>query len=412
VEHAPSQPPDTERAAQVASQALAERYRVLARVGMGGTAVVYRCVDLHTQRIVAVKVLRTNGPMIPEAEARFRREARLAATLAHPSIVRVLDFGYTVPLEAARVPWEDAKDHVPFLAMEYVFGSTLKDLVRRRGPLPIDWVWQIGAQLCSALGAAHAVGVVHRDVKPQNVMVIDSRLELLTKLTDFGIARQVGGDLTTLTSTGEILGTPDYLSPEQVFGEPGGPSSDLYSLGIVLYELLTGRLPFEAETPLAAATRRMVADAPPLVTYRRDIPWPLQEVVLVALRRESSERYANAHELAQALRWSREHSPLVTPGERGAWVLGPRSQQIAKAQAATAQPPGSKPNPDDVRSTPTSAPPPDVSEEGVVGIERQSTILRVAPPSLPLAEHLADDGIEVRPLDEPSGSSADSASPL
>src|SRR5260221_8611825 len=165
-------------------RSLADRYQVLARVGVGGTAMVYRCVDLHTQRILAVKVLRTTGRMIPEAEARFKREARLAASLTHPSIVRVLDFGYTLPPETpTHVPWQDETDGpVPYLAMEYVFGSTLKELVRRRGPLPIDWVWCIGEQLCVALGAAHALGVVHRDLKPQNVMILDSRLELLAKL--------------------------------------------------------------------------------------------------------------------------------------------------------------------------------------------------------------------------------------
>src|SRR5262249_11801795 len=219
---------------------------------------------------------------------------------------------------------------VPYLAMEYVYGASLKELVRRLGALPLDWVWRLGDQLCSALAAAHALGVVHRDMKPQNVMILDSKVELLAMLTDFGIARQVGGDLTTLTSTGEILGTPDYLSPEQVLGEPGGPASDLYSLGIVLYELLTGRLPFEAETALAAATRRMMADPPPLVAYRRDIPWALQEIVLVALRREPGERYANAHEMTQALRWSREQSPAVPPAERGTWVLGPRSRKLVE----------------------------------------------------------------------------------
>ncbi|HEX6122032.1 MAG TPA: serine/threonine-protein kinase, partial [Ktedonobacterales bacterium] len=292
---------------------LADRYRILARVGVGGTAVVYRCVDLHTERVVAVKVLRTNGPLIPEAAARFRREAHLAATLAHPHIVRVLDYGYTVPPPSpARVPWaDDAEQPVPYLAMEYVFGTSLKELVRRVGPLPFDWVWRLGEQLAAALAAAHASGVVHRDVKPQNVMILDSRLELLAKLTDFGIARQVGGDLTTLTATGQVLGTPDYLSPEQVLGDPGGPSSDLYALGVVLFELITGRLPFEAETPLAAASRRMVADPPPLTTYREDAPAPLQEVVGIALRREVEERYEHAGEFIQALRWSRDRSPKL-----------------------------------------------------------------------------------------------------
>ncbi len=343
---------------------LADRYRVLARVGMGGTAVVYRCVDLHTEHVVAIKVLRTNGPLIPEAAARLRREAHLAATLAHPHVVRVLDYGYTIPLVTSpRVPWaEDPDQPVPYLAMEYVFGSSLKELLRRRGPLPLDWVWRIGDQLCSALAAAHALAVIHRDVKPQNVMIVDSRVELLAKLTDFGIARQVGGDLTTLTVTGQVLGTPDYLSPEQVLGEPGGPAADIYALGIVLYELITGHLPFEADTPLAAASRRMVADPPPLTAYRRDVPWPLQEVVLLALRRDPGERYADALEFAQALRWSRERSPAFRPGERGGWVL--------EGRAPRPQPPRSRPDVVPVNNAP---------EPTGNDLELQSTVLRVAP---------------------------------
>jgi serine/threonine-protein kinase len=233
-------------------------------------------------------------------------------------------------------------------------------------------VWRLGDQLCSALAAAHALGVVHRDMKPQNVMILDSKVELLAKLTDFGIARQVGGDYTTLTGTGEILGTPDYLSPEQVLGEPGGPSSDLYALGIVLYELLTGHLPFEADTPLAAASRRMMVDAPPLTNYRQDIPEALQEVVMVAVRREPGERFANALELSEALRWSREQSPPVEPGERGAWVLEPRKPRI----------PDPTPPPPAAPEAATPESPPDGA------IEAQSTVLRVAPPSLPLSEPL------------------------
>ena len=350
------------RPAPAGQMPLADRYRVLARVGVGGTAVVYRCVDLHTERVVAVKVLRSGGPLIPEAAARFRREAHLAATLAHSHIVRVLDYGYTVPLATtSRAPWIDDSDRpVPYLAMEYVFGSSLKELLRRVGPLPLDWVWRVGEQLCSALAAAHAMGVVHRDVKPQNVMIVDSRIELLSKLADFGIARQVGGDLTTLTVTGQVLGTPDYLSPEQVMGEPGGPSSDLYALGVVLFELITGRLPFEAETPLAAASRRMVADPPLLSAYRRDTPAELQEVVLLALRREPEERFADALEFAQALRWSRERAGPFERGEPGAWVLEGRTPRAAK-------PPVERVPVDD-------AAPSKLEDE-----EHQSTVLRVSP---------------------------------
>jgi serine/threonine-protein kinase len=301
---------------------IANRFRVLARVGIGGTAVVYRCVDEHTGQIVAVKMLRTTGPVIPEAAARFRREAHLAAGLSHRHIVRVLDYGYSLaPSLLGRVPWDDDDRPVPYVAMEYVFGPNLKDLLRRYGPLPVPWVWRLGDQLCAALGAAHAAGVVHRDVKPQNVMLVDARTELLAKLTDFGIARQVGGDLTTLTMTGQVLGTPDYLSPEQVIGEPGGPTSDLYALGIVLYELLTGRLPFEADTPLAAASRRMVADAPPLVVFRPDVPPALQDVILWVLRREPAERPASAPELADLLRWTRSCSPVMPDGPCGGWLV-------------------------------------------------------------------------------------------
>jgi eukaryotic-like serine/threonine-protein kinase len=346
-----------------ATAQLADRYRVLARVGLGGTAVVYRAMDLHTERIVAVKVLRTNSPLIPEAATRFWREAYLAASLTHAHIVRVLDFGYTIPLTPSqRVPWEaDPDQPVPYVAMEYIYGSTLKELLKQRGQLPLEWIWRIGDQLCSALTSAHAMGVVHRDIKPQNVMIADSRVELLAKLTDFGIARQVGGDLTTLTASGQVIGTPDYLSPEQVLGESGGPSSDLYALGVVLYELIAAQLPFQADTPLAAASRRMVADPPPLTAFRPDVPAPLQEVVLLALRREPEERFADAVEFAQALRWSRERSPITPPAERAAWVLAP--------------------SPTTARSIPPSfaAPGEGQAPADSAELEKQSTVLRVAP---------------------------------
>lgn len=374
---------------------LADRYRVLARVGIGGTAVVYRAIDLHTERVVAVKVLRTNGPLIPEAAARFRREAHLAASLAHPHIVRILDYGYTVPLATgARVPWEaDPDQPVPYVAMEYIFGSSLKELVRKRGQLPLTWVWQIGEQLCAALASAHAMGVVHRDIKPQNVMIVDSRVELLAKLTDFGIARQVGGDLTTLTATGQVIGTPDYLSPEQVMGEPGGPSSDLYALGVVLYELATAHLPFQADTPLAAASRRMVADPPPPVAFRPDLPQPLQDVILLALRREPEERFADAVELAQALRWSRERSPVQPEVERGSWVL---ERPPADRAPATPQP----------AARDTAPPPGEPVDEPL-----QNTVMRVAP----RAPSVEPDAATPDPaLEEPLGTpiSGEGAAPL
>lgn len=349
---------------RAASTMMAERYRALARVGIGGTAVVYRCRDLHTQRIVAVKALKLSAATAgPEAAARFRREARLAGRLAHPHIVRVLDYGFTIPVAAGRQNhWGDDPDQpVPYLAMEYIYGATLKELLKRYGPLPLEWVWTIADQLLSALGTAHSVGVVHRDVKLQNVLLLDSSMELHTKLTDFGIARQIGGDLTALTATGQVIGTPDYLSPEQVLGEPGGPSSDLYSLGIVLYELITGRLPFEADTPLAAASKRMMVDAPPLTAFRRDTPAALQEVIMVALRREMSERFQSATEFAQALQWSRAQSPAQPPVERGAWLAGARARPQNAEPAAAARQTSRPSNP----------------SQGEIDLSQQPTVLRV-----------------------------------
>jgi eukaryotic-like serine/threonine-protein kinase len=345
---------------------MADRYQALARVGVGGAAVVFRCRDLHTQRIVAVKVLKATGSHAPEAAARFKREARLAATLSYPNIVRVLDYGFTMPLIIGpQTPWADDPDRpVPYLAMEYMFGSTLKEMIRREGQLPLDWVLRIGEQLCAALAAAHAKGVVHRDVKPQNVMLLDSSVELMAKLTDFGIARQIGADLTKLTATGQVIGTPDYLSPEQVMGEPGGQASDLYSLGVVLYELVSGRLPFEADTPLAAASKRMIADPPPLSAWRRDTPPELEEVILAALQREEADRFQTAQELAQALRWSRAQTqPLPTP-PAGSWL----PQQLARADAQAAPAP---------RSAQPSLAAREEDGAGEVDLSQQSTILRV-----------------------------------
>lgn len=325
-----SEPPDQEQGA-VQTEARGNtdpvyiaggRYRVVARVGVGGTAIVYRCIDEHTGRIVAVKVMRSNGSQIQEAAARFWREARLAASLSHRNIVRVLDFGYSSdPLPGQVAPWPAQNDErVPYLAMEYIFGPNLKDIVRHASPLPLAWVYILGDQLCDALTAAHQMSVVHRDVKPQNVMLVDSQVELLAKLGDFGIARQVGGDYTALTVTGQVLGTPDYLAPEQVMGEPGGPQSDLYSLGIVLFELITGRLPFEADTPLAAASRRMVGLPPRPRDFRRDTPADLEEVVLWALRREPEQRPHDVKELAAALQWARSRGPAWDEAERRDWL--------------------------------------------------------------------------------------------
>lgn len=294
---------------------IADRYQIEQRAGQGGSAIVYRCRDRHTGQLVALKLLRSGNPLVPTSRARFHREARLAAHLGHPNIVRVLDFGETMPpMTEEWASWLfDAKEPIDFLCMEFIEGPTIKQLVRRVGQCPVPWALEVTLQLTAALASAHSQGIVHRDVKPQNVLLLDLSTHVVAKLGDFGIAREVmNSSLATLTQTGQVLGTPDYLSPEQVMGESGDRSSDVYALGIVLFEMLTGHLPFEAETPLAAASRRMFVDAPPPTTYAPHITPAVQEVVLRSLRREASQRIRSANELGEALVWAADRDGIHT----------------------------------------------------------------------------------------------------
>lgn len=301
---------------------IADRYRVEQRAGQGGSAVVYRCHDLRTGATVALKLLRSGNPLVPASRARFAREAKLAASLSHPNIIRVLDFGETQP--PVTDEWSawifDAEQPVDFLGMEYVAGPTLKQLVRRMGPCPLPWTLMVGLQLAEALASAHAMGIVHRDMKPQNVLLLDLETHVVPKLGDFGIARDINGNtMTNLTQTGQVLGTPDYLAPEQVMGEAGGAQSDLYALGIVLFEMLTGHLPFEAETPLAAASRRMFVDPPSPRSLVPTITPAVEEVVLRALRREPAQRLRTAEELIESLTWAAARDSLTLSD---AWPFG------------------------------------------------------------------------------------------
>jgi eukaryotic-like serine/threonine-protein kinase len=307
---------------------IADRYRVIERAGQGGSSIVLRCNDLHTGQIVALKLLRSSNPLVPASRARFHREARLAASLSHPNIIRVLDFGETPPPQLG--DWStwifDNEQSVDFLCMEFVPGPTLKQFLRRLGPCPQEWVLAVGLQLASALRSAHASGIIHRDMKPQNILLVDLAAHVIPRLGDFGIARDLNGaTLATLTQTGQVLGTPDYLAPEQVMGESGGKQSDIYALGIVLFEMLTGHLPFEAETPLAAASRRMFVDPPlPRMLVPRISP-AVEEAVLRALRREISHRLHSAEELEAALLWAAERDgiePLDT------WPFAPEMLPI------------------------------------------------------------------------------------
>ena len=261
---------------------LGGRYRVIAELGHGGMATIYRATDTQLGREVAVKVLRPEYLRDPDFGSRFRQEAQNAASLSHPNVVTVYDYG------------EDPSG--PFIVMEYVDGEDLATILRRNGALPPSQASRIGSAVARALAAAHARGIVHRDVKPGNVLIgRDGRV----KVVDFGIARAIAEAQMTLPGT--TLGSVHYFSPEQARGEPATASSDIYALGIVLYEMLTGARPWEGDSAASVALARLSGPIPDPTTARPATPPDLALVVSTALAREPGDRYASAAALADAL---------------------------------------------------------------------------------------------------------------
>jgi eukaryotic-like serine/threonine-protein kinase len=265
------------------------RYRIVKKLGSGGMADVYCAEDSQLGRRVALKVLHRRFAEDPQFVERFRREASSAAGLQHPNIVAIFDRG----------EW----DGTYYIAMEFVEGRTLKDIVREKGPAPPDAAVDITLQILRAARFAHKRGIVHRDIKPHNVLIDnDGRV----RVTDFGIARAGTSDMT---ETGSIMGTAQYLSPEQAQGRPVDARSDLYSIGIVLYELLTGRVPFDAESPVTVALKQ-VNEVP--IAPRRlvpEIPPGLEAIVLRALEKDPARRFADADEFISALEAGRTAPP-------------------------------------------------------------------------------------------------------
>ena len=257
---------------------LGGRYTLESRIGSGGMSTVYRAHDETLERFVAIKVMNREVATDSDQLERFRREARAVARLSHPNIVHVIDAG------------ED--DGRPFIVFEYIEGETLKNRIRRLGRLEIPEAVAYCIEIARALGAAHANHIVHRDVKPQNVLLDH---EGTAKVTDFGIARTLEED--GLTDDGRVLGTTDYVSPEQALGQPVTGQSDLYSLGIALYEMLTGQLPFSAETQVAVAMKHVREEIPDVRRLRPDVSATLASVVERATAKDLSERYADDAEL-------------------------------------------------------------------------------------------------------------------
>jgi serine/threonine-protein kinase len=260
---------------------LVDRYELGPVLGQGGMAKVHQGLDRQLGRQVAIKVLAPPFDRDREFVERFQREARAAAGLSHPNIVAVFDSG--------------SDDGTHYIVTELVEGETLADRLRRDGPMPQAEAVAVAVDIARALAAAHERGLIHRDIKPGNVMLLpDARV----KVVDFGIARAAGSD--TLTNTGVVLGSTAYLSPEQASGQPVDERADLYALGCVLYEMLTGRVPFSADTPIATMYRHVNEDPPPPSTFA-PIPSELEDIVMRALEKDPKRRFASASELEAAL---------------------------------------------------------------------------------------------------------------
>jgi hypothetical protein len=289
----------------VAGEVVAHRYELERVLGTGGMATVFCAFDTVLERKVALKVLHEQFAADEDYVARFDNEARAAARLTHPNIVTVIDRG--------------AQDGRRFIVFEHVEGETLKQLARREGPLPIELVLRLGADVARGLAFAHTNGIVHRDVKPQNVLVDDHGR---AKVTDFGIART--GTASGHTETGTILGTGSYISPEQARGERAGPASDVYALGAVLHELLTGRPPYDGSSLVAVAMSHVHDPVPDVAVERPDCPAELAALVGRCLAKEAGDRPA-AGEVAGELAAIAKGPVSEAPPEERTFVISRRT---------------------------------------------------------------------------------------
>lgn len=266
---------------------LADRYRLIEQIGMGGMAIVYRAIDQRTGHSVAVKVLKPEFNKDAEFVGRFQREAEAASRMTHHNIVNLLDVGM------------DGENR--YLVMEYVQGKTLKELIREKGRINPNVAAQITIRILSALQHAHQNGIIHRDIKPQNILVhADGHI----KVADFGIARMANS--STLTRNDTVMGSVHYFSPEQASGQAANVTSDLYSVGVVLYEMLTGRVPFDGDSTVAVAMQHLHARPTPIETIAPEVPLAICHVAMMAMEKNPKYRYQSAREMAAELRMAIE----------------------------------------------------------------------------------------------------------
>ncbi|HLO29459.1 MAG TPA: serine/threonine-protein kinase [Anaerolineales bacterium] len=269
-------------------------YRIIGQIGKGGMATVYKAYQASVDRYVAIKVLPSQLAESPEFATRFHQEARIIAKLEHPHILPVFDYGES--------------EGVAYFVMRYLDAGTLKDRMEARRPLPLDDIDRIFTQLADALSYAHGHGIVHRDLKPANAL-IDSQGNVF--LTDFGIAKLLESASPRLTQTDAIMGTPAYISPEQAQAKPVDQRSDIYSLGIILYEMVTGGVPYVADTPLAVLFKHISDPLPLPSLVKPDIPPSIEQVILKALAKEPQDRYTTAAEFVAAWKRALEEKETV-----------------------------------------------------------------------------------------------------
>src|SRR4026209_101868 len=277
------------------------RYRILRKLGTGGMANVYLAEDEVLGRRVAIKILNDRHAGDDQFVERFRREAKNAASPSHPNIVTIYDRG-----EA---------EGTYYIAMEYLDGRSLKELIVARGPAPVNVAIDYARKILDALRFSHRNGIVHRDIKPHNV-IVDA--EGRVKVTDFGIAR---AGASQMTEVGSIIGTAQYLSPEQAKGAPVDQTSDLYSVGVVLYEMLTGQVPFTGDTPLEIAMKHLSEVPKPPSELRPEVPHDLDSIVLRALAKDPADRYQSADEMDADLQRLREGLPVAPETETAATAV-------------------------------------------------------------------------------------------
>jgi len=297
------------------------KYELLERVGKGGMAYVYKAYQPTIDRFVAVKVLHSHLAEDAEFLERFKREAKGLGSLRHPHIVSVIDF--------------DVHDGWYYMVMDFIEGETLEEVLDRRGKLPVDEALRLTAQLAGALAYAHEHGRLHRDIKPGNVMFADEQAQHAV-ITDFGLTRLL--DNATLTLSGTIAGTPAYMSPEAAQGQKTDARSDIYSLGVMLYEMVTGQRPYLGETPLSVIMKLVLEPLPPALSINPDLPPAVDELLSQAMAKKPEERFQTAVELREAVQVVASGKLQVAGGTEQTQVLGAATAVAPETAPANSNP--------------------------------------------------------------------------